>query len=119
MEANRGPRHRAAVAIVAGIVNVLQDKRSKEPTPEVARVISLDDEFPPVIQPAVAQQEAAPAKRKVAAVGARNGILNQSRVGAGLFLPPSPSPGPGTYRDRLVHLPIGERFVAGLLPAPT
>jgi len=74
MEAHRGHQHRAAVAIVAGIVDVLQDQRSEEATPEVDRVISLDDEFPPVIQPAVAQQEAAPAKRKVAAVVARNGI---------------------------------------------
>src|SRR3989442_9732780 len=94
MEAHRGHQHRAAVAIVAGIVDVLQDQRSEEATPEVDRVISLDDEFPPVIQPAVAQQEAAPAKRKVAAVVAPKGILSQSRAPAVLFSPPKPSPGP-------------------------
>src|SRR2546422_11758022 len=96
MEAHRGHQHRAAVAIVAEIVDVLQDERSEEATPEVDRVISLDDEFPPVIQPAVAQQEAAPAKRKVAAVGARNRNLNQKHPPPGPLAPPNTSPRPRT-----------------------
>src|SRR2546425_12218203 len=113
MEAHRGHQHRAAVAIVAGIVDVLQDQRSEEATPEVDRVISLDDEFPPVIQPAVAQQEAAPAKRKVAAVVARNGILSQSRAGGVPFWPPKSSSGPRPPRGMLGNLRICGRVLWG------
>src|SRR3989442_5866181 len=113
MEAHRGHQHRAAVAIVAEIVDVLQDERSEEATPEVDRVISLDDEFPPVIQPAVAQQEAAPAKRKVAAAGAPKGILKPRPARADLVLPASPSARPPTHPGTAVQPPQVQRFLAG------
>src|SRR3989442_10270492 len=104
MEAHRGHQHRAAVAIVAEIVDVLQDERSEEATPEVDRVISLDDEFPPVIQPAVAQQEAAPAKRKVAAVGPHKCKWRPRPAGAVLVASPSASACPPPYPSTSVPL---------------
>src|SRR5579871_655527 len=51
-------RHRTAVAVIAGIVDVLHARRQVNPAPHMRRVVRLEYGFAPVIQPAIAEQEA-------------------------------------------------------------
>src|SRR5580693_1192808 len=51
-------KHGAAVAVVAGVDDVLRVESGEDATPHVKRVVSFDDVLAPIVQPAVAEQEA-------------------------------------------------------------
>ena len=56
--AERGHQHRAAVAVVAGVDDMLQAGREIDAAPHMDRVVRLHDIFAAVIESAVAEQEA-------------------------------------------------------------
>ena len=53
MQAQRWRQHRSPVAVIAGIVDVLEPKGRINPPPDMQRVIRLDDIFAAVIEPPV------------------------------------------------------------------
>jgi hypothetical protein len=57
--------HRAAVAVITGIVDVLQSKRRIDPTPQVSGVIGLDNVFPAVVETPVSEKKPRAAQREV------------------------------------------------------
>ena len=65
VEAQGGNRDRAAVLVVAGIVDVLQIKGSEETAPEMRGVEALEDFLRGVGKAAVAEQEAQPAESQI------------------------------------------------------
>ena len=58
MGAERGDEDRAAVAIVAGIVDVLQAGGEVKAAPDVRGVVGLDNVFAAVVQSAIAEEKA-------------------------------------------------------------
>src|SRR5271170_5028860 len=58
MQAQSRDEHRPAVAVVAGIIDMLQTERGINSAPGVQRVKRFDNVFPAVIQTAVSQKEA-------------------------------------------------------------
>ena len=57
--------HRSTVSVVAGMGDALHVRTGEDATPQVRRVVALRDVLSPVVQGAVAQQEALPAKPQV------------------------------------------------------
>jgi len=57
MQAEGWREDRAAVAIVAGVVDVLRIERGEDAAPHVQRVIGFENVFAAIVQVAVAQQE--------------------------------------------------------------
>jgi hypothetical protein len=53
----RRHHYRPAVAVVAGIVDVLRPRSKIDSAPHVQRVIGFHDILPPVVQPAIAEQK--------------------------------------------------------------
>src|ERR1019366_8286413 len=69
LEVDMQPEHlhedRPAIAVVAGMVDVLQTARRRHTWPEVRCVIRLDDVLATVPQPAVAKEESETAEGEV------------------------------------------------------
>ena len=57
MEAQARHEYRSAVAVISGIVDVLQIEGAEYPTPDVQIVIGFDDVLSFVVQATVAQQK--------------------------------------------------------------
>ena len=74
VKSESGGQHRAAVAIVAGMVDVLEIQAGENPAPQVRVVIALDNIFSTVIQCAVAKEKPRSAKGQVVLVVGRNTI---------------------------------------------
>jgi hypothetical protein len=75
--AQGGNDSRAAVAVVAGIDDILHSGSEIDSAPDVRRVIRFDDILPPVVQTSIAQQEAHPAMRQVNLVILRDRVTRQ------------------------------------------
>ena len=77
VEAESWDQHRAAVAIVAGIVNVLQVWAREDSPPHVRVVVGLENGFPAVIQGSVAEQEALPSQFQIMLVVGRDSVRHK------------------------------------------
>src|ERR1700751_207437 len=92
MQPERRHEDRPAVAIVAGIVDVLDAGGDIDSAPQVQGVIGLDDVFPTVIQMAIAEQEAETSSSQVVLVILLDSIRDESDAGAILrAMPPGPA----------------------------
>ena len=60
-----GHDYRPAIAVVAGINDVLNAGSQIDSAPDVCRVIRFEDVLPPVVQPSVAKKEAVTAVRQI------------------------------------------------------
>jgi len=76
MEAEAPHQHRSAIAVVAGIVYVLQIQAGENPAPHVSVVIGLCNIFSPIIERAIAQKEASTQRQVVLVVG-RDAVRNE------------------------------------------
>ncbi len=77
MEAEAPHQHRSAIAVVAGIVDVLQIQAGENPAPHVSVVVGLCNIFSPIIERAIAQKEASTAQRQVVLVVGRDAVRNE------------------------------------------
>jgi hypothetical protein len=68
VEAEGGDEDRAAVAVVAGIVDVLQAGSNVDAAPKVGSVVGLHNIFAAVVESAIAQEEAETAVGEVGLV---------------------------------------------------
>lgn len=57
VQSKRRHNHRSAIPVVARVVDVLHAQRREKPSPDMQRVIALDNVFPAVVQSAIAQQK--------------------------------------------------------------
>ena len=88
MEADTRSEHGAAVAVVARIVDVLQVEPGGDSAPHVRVVVSLDNIFAAVVQPAVTEQKAQASEGQIFLMVGGNAIRNE--YAAQLVLPPMP-----------------------------
>ena len=77
MEAEAGRQHWTAVAVVAGIVDVLNVEASEDSAPYMRVVVTLDDIFPAVVQRAVAEQKAQASEGQIFLMIGGNAVRNE------------------------------------------
>ena len=65
VQPKRGGKHRAAIAVVAGAVDILRVERREDAAPHVQRVVGFHDVLAAVVQIAVAEQEAEAAQGQI------------------------------------------------------
>src|SRR5215475_529060 len=81
VNSGRGHERRPAIAVVAGIIDVLQIESSKQTPPDVGVVVRFLDIFSAVVQVSVAQQESLPSKPEVALVIRLDRVRDEDRTG--------------------------------------
>jgi hypothetical protein len=106
-----------AVAVVAGIIDVLQVERAIHASPAVDRVKHLENVFAAIVQMAIAQQKTLSTRRQVKAMVPRKCVrreLSTSAIqSATPFFPVRSYP----ERHSLVDLGVSERFLSSFVPA--
>ena len=118
MKAQRRRKQRAAVAVVAGVVDVLRVERSEDAAPDVQRVVGFDNVLAAVVQFAVAEQEAEASEGQIFLVVARNSVGDEREARAVQLSSPLASP---ARRRRLAPfrpLRCRRRIRAGLRSIP-
>src|ERR1700722_16621432 len=118
MQAYGRNKHRSTIAVVTGIVDVLQANRGVKALPKMQSVIGFLNGFPPVIKTAIAQQKAISAQRQKFLVISRNAVRNKNDPGAVEFSAPALA---GCSRAQLrgaVHFGVGVGLMATFIPAP-
>ncbi len=88
MKAQARDYDRAAVAVVAGIVDVLHSGSDIDSAPNVGGVVRLDDVLASVVQPSITQQETQAAIGKVDLVIFLDAVRHKGNAGAVLLAMP-------------------------------
>ena len=107
----------AAVAVVAGTVDVLYIERVKHPAPAMPCVVALHNILAAVIQISVAQQESKPAQLQIILVVLLDSVRNDYESELVYGAMPSRSNLVCAEFHCLIHFCIGERLVLPLVPA--
>src|ERR1700683_3528166 len=89
MEAEPWNPHRAAVAVVTRVIDVLQIGSEEKAAPQVGGIVALDDFLSAVVQAAIAQQKAQTAERQVVLVIGRNSVGHKRYSGFVQFAMPA------------------------------
>src|SRR6476660_2312631 len=118
VESQRRHNHRAAIAVVAGVVDILETRGRINAAPNVQGVVHLYDIFAAIVETAITQQKSRAAEREIFLMIPRNAVGNKGDAGA--IQCSSPSPTVCRYPDLrgLVHFGVGVRFVPTFVPAP-
>src|SRR5271155_3408013 len=118
MRAKTRHHHRPAVAVVAGIVDVLHPWSHIDSTPNVYRVIGFDDVLPAVAQPSVAQKKTKPAVGQIFLVILLDAIGNKGNASAVLLAMPQRALGPNALIKSRINLSVSKRFGLSVVPSP-
>ncbi len=119
MEAETGSQHGPAVAIVAGIVDMLNIDARENSAPYMGVVVALDDIFAAVIQGAVAQQKSQTSQREIVLVVGGDAIRNKNRANFVLLRDASAvSCQVGADLDGLVDFGVGVGLMLSFVPSP-
>ncbi len=108
--------HRAARLVVSGIVDVLQIERRENSAPDVRGIISFEDFFAAITEPAVSENKPESTECKVSCMVTRNAIDREHRSCPVVATMPSGSLEVRTAFGSSIHLGIGERFVMPVAP---
>ena len=117
MGAERGDEHGAAVAVVAGVIDVLQAGREVDAAPDVGCVVGLHDIFAAVVETAVAEQEAEAAIGEVGLVILLDCVGDESDAGAVLLAMPPGAVCAESLGESLIDFRVGEGFGLAVIPA--
>ena len=118
MSADRADRpDRAAVAVVAGVVDALHVDGVIQAAPGVPVVVAFEDVFAAVVELAVAQQEPQPAIFQVVLVVALDGVRDHGDAELVLGAMQAAHGVVAAKLHGLVHLGVGEGLVLALVPA--
>ncbi len=110
-------QHRAAVLVVAGMIDELQVKRVVDSAPGVQVVVALEDVFAGVVQVAVAQQKAQAAIAQIVLVIALDGVRDEGDAELVVGARAGVAGVVAAEGDSLVDLGVGEGLVLAFVPA--
>src|ERR1051326_2939567 len=110
-------RSRTAIAVIAGIRNVLIIDRPPKLPPKVERVVGLEDFFQPVIQPAIAQNESLPAQFQIAPVIPGNSVGDEGGADLIQWTVPRLASKVGANGGAAVNFCVGEWLVSSVVPS--
>ena len=65
MQPQSWDQNRSSIPVVARVVDVLQVEGGKDASPDVRRVVVLEDRFASIVEVAVTQQKAQPAEPQI------------------------------------------------------
>src|SRR5579863_4034146 len=119
MQAEGRSNQGAAVAVVAGVVDVLRVERREDSAPHVQRVVGFDNVLAPIVQFAVAEQEAEASEGQIFLMVARNSVGNERQARAVQLPFPLGSLRAGADLLGFVHFGVGVRFVLPFVPSPS
>src|SRR2546425_2807972 len=111
--------HRTAIAVVAGIHDVLKIERKKHSPDHVRGVVRLQYRFAPVRQSAIAEQKAFSAELKVLLVIGGDSVADARNSNPVVAPAPPPASKIAADRRRIVHFGVRKRFVAAFIPSET
>ena len=117
MGAEGGDQDGAAVAVVAGIVDVLDAGGEINATPDVDGVVGLEDVFAAVVESAVAEQKAEAAVREIVLVILLDGVGDEGDAGAVLLAMPPCAVRADAFGESLVDFGVGEGFGLAVVPS--
>ena len=117
MRPESGHDNRAAVAIVARVVDVLEAGRKINSPPYVRCVIGLDNIFTTVGKAAVAEKKTKSTRRKVVLVILLNGVADESYAGSILLATPPRALRSHALGKRLIDFGVGEGFRPAVVPS--
>ncbi len=117
MEAERGDEDGAAVAVVAGIVDVLQAGGEVNAAPDVGCIVGFDDIFAAIVEAAIAEQEAESAIGEVILVVLLDSIGDECDASAVLFAMPPGTVGAESFGESLIVFRVSKGFSLAVIPA--
>src|SRR5579872_969117 len=107
---------RSAVAVVSGIVDVLNIGRQIDSSPDMERVVGFQDIFSAVVEMTVAEQETEASRGKIVLVILLDGVGNERQARAVLLAMPPGAVGADSLIEGLINFRIGEGFGAAVVP---
>ena len=112
-----GGEHRAAIFVVAGVIDVLQIEGDEETAPEVRGIESFDDFFGAVSKIAITQEKSEAAEREIFLMSLDDSVGDEGHAGAIVVaIPPIALREAADFGGAIVF-GIGERFVAAVAPS--
>jgi hypothetical protein len=114
--AEGGDEDGAAIAVVTGIVDVLQAGSDMDAAPGADGVVSLQNSFAAVVQVAIAEEKAQTAVGEVYLMVFLDGVRDESEPGSILLAVPPCAACANAGRDGLINLGIGEGFSFAVVP---
>src|SRR5262245_33157633 len=119
MHSDRRHDNRSSVSVVAWVRNVLDVKGAKYASPEVRRVIVLEDSFASIGQRAISKQKSLTAQCRVIAMIAGYTIAYKRRTSSVELSMPYAAIQTRTYLGGVVRLRVCERLVMSFIPTRT
>jgi hypothetical protein len=110
-------KDRASVAVVAGVIDVLEIEPGVETAPEVGVVIGFEDSFAPVVQVAVAEKELESAMLQVELVVGGDSVRNEDDARLVVSPPPQGAIQTDAGLDGLVDFRVRIGFSFAIVPA--
>jgi hypothetical protein len=80
--------HRPTIPVIPRIVNVLHTRSKVDSAPDVSGVIGFDDILPPILQSAIAKEEAFSAVREIDLMVFLDAVRDEGNAGAILLAMP-------------------------------
>ena len=115
--AEGGRRPRAAVAVVAGIVDVLHAGGEINSAPDVHGVVGLEDIFAAVGEVAVAEEKAEASGGEIVLVIFLDGVADEGDAGAVLLAMPPRAVRAHAFGEGLIDFGVGEGFGLAVVPS--
>src|SRR5579884_3063124 len=109
----------ATVAVVTGVIDVLEIEARIDASPGVESVVHLGDILSPIVEPPISEQKSKSAERQIFLMVTRNAIRNE--CGPQMIQVPTPALAVSseTKQDSLVDLCVRIGFVLPFVPSPT
>ena len=117
MGAEGGDDDGAAVAVVAGIVDVLHAGREIDSAPDVHGVVRLEDVFAAVVEVAVAEEESEASGGEIVLVILLDGVADEGDAGAVLLAMPPGAVRADAFGERLIDFGVGEGLGLAVVPS--
>ncbi len=117
VHAHRFNQHRAAILVVAGVVDVLEIERVIDAAPGVQVVVALQNVFAGVVQFAVAEEKAEAAELQVVLMIFFDGVGDEGQAELVVGARPRAAGVVAAERDGLVDLGVGVGLVLAFVPA--
>ena len=115
--AEAGDEDWAAIAVVAGIVDVLEAGGEVDAAPGVNGVVRLDDVFASVVKVAVAEEKTEAAIGEIGLMILLDGVGDEGDASTVLFAMPPCAGGTKAFGEGLVDFGVGEGFGFAVIPA--
>src|SRR5260370_315944 len=118
MQPQRRHHDRSAVPVVARVNNVLHPRSDIDPAPNMRRVVRLHDVLPPVVQLAIAKQEAFPAVGQIRLMIFLDSVRYEGQPGTVLLAMPFRAIHPHALGEGRFNFGVSEFLIFPVVPSP-